>query len=123
MEHTRGVDIVIVSPRVEAECVPDLVGVCVIFVADVGVRPLRVESLLGWELLLVYLLPTIHKLVRVHPLAYEEMEHLHLMHVELLHEMFEAVEARFEQVLSERGESPAQELKALFEDQVFAQGE
>ena len=111
-----------ISHGMEFECVQDMVGLCVFLVPDVGVSQLRVERLLGWEVFVIHLLPAIHILVRVHPLSYEESELLHLFDVELL-TVFETIEPRLHQIFGVGGKSRAKELKAVFEDQLFAQGE
>ena len=63
--------VLIGAHHAEVECVPNILGVFVVLVRDVGVCQLRVEGLLGRELLIVHLLEMIHVPVPVHPLASE----------------------------------------------------
>ena len=71
MEHTHHIEIVVAAHRVYVEGAPHFLGVLVVLVADARAGQLREKRLLGWELLLIHLLPTVHILVRVHPLPHE----------------------------------------------------
>ena len=71
MEHTHHGEIVVAAHGVDVDGAPYFLGVLVVLLADVGVGELRLKRLLGWELLFIYFLPTVHILVRVHPLPHE----------------------------------------------------
>ena len=60
VQHIHRVELVVVTHRAEAEVAPYILCVFEVLVADVGVSQLRVDRLLGSELLLVHLLRTIH---------------------------------------------------------------
>ena len=71
VEHTHHIELVVAAHRVDVEGAPYVLGMLVVLVADVRVGQFRVKGLLGWELLLLQLLPAMHILVRVDPLPHD----------------------------------------------------
>ena len=65
VEHSHHGEIVVSTHRPEVTCVPNILNVFPVIVRDVGVRQLRLEGLLGWNLCFIHLREAV-----VYPSAY-----------------------------------------------------
>ena len=92
-------------PCAEFEALDNFDGVRQVLVSDLGVVPLGAECLLGWYLLLVYLLQSIHVRVWIHNFPQNLRQICCCQEVELLVDADITLQSCFLQVLGEGGQA------------------